>query len=124
MRSMFFRMSHSSLALSVCVNIFSMRVRLFSGGSETFASPFIARFTGNVCLAVATSLKAPLPAQKLSYDIDGEKVELRIDGAAIPLDSSQGFAQTIVRDTLRGMIRHLKGLDPDGNFRIEVEIGS
>jgi len=38
------------------------------------------------------------------------------------LDKSHGFAKTIVRDTLRGMIHHLKGVDPEGIVRIEVEI--
>lgn len=75
-----------------------------------------------MCLAVATSLEAPPPAKHLCYDVERDTVQLLIDGIPVPLDKSQGFAETIVRDTLRGMIHHLKGVDPEGIIRIEVEI--
>ncbi len=101
-----------------------MHDRLFSGTNESFVSPFVARFAGNVCLAVAKSLKAPDPVRSIHYELRSDFVGLRIDGVEVPLDKNQGFAGTIVLDTLRGMIRHLKGLEPEGDCRIEVEIGA
>ncbi len=73
---------------------------------------------------MASSLKAPHPVRNLRYDLEGNTVRLQIDGAQVPLDNNQSFAETIVADTVRGMIRHLKGVDPEGAVRIEVEIES
>ena len=97
-----------------------MRVRLFSNDRESFVSPFIGKFTANVCRAMAESLKAPSASRNIRFDLEGNNVRLQIDGNPVPLDPSQGFAETIVRDTLQGMLRHLKGVDPEGGVRIEI----
>lgn len=98
-----------------------MRVRLICERVEAPVSPFVARFIANVCVAVATSLKAPAAAKHIQYELHGDDVRLQIDGAAVPLGLNQGFAETIVRDTLRGMVRSLKGVDPQRGIQIRVE---
>lgn len=98
-----------------------MRVRLFSNDIETAVNPFISRFVGNVGAAIAASLKAPRAAAQLEYCLEGELVRLQVDGTQISLDRSQGFARSIVRDTLRGMVCHLKGVDPEGIIRIQLD---
>src|SRR5262249_28382110 len=98
----------------------AMRVRLFSGGRETFVSPFIAKFTSGVCCAVVSALKAPPARDRLAFEVAPESVAVLVDGAPVDLDSSQGFAATIVRDTLLGMVQSLKGIDARAPVRIEV----
>jgi hypothetical protein len=98
-----------------------MKVRLFSNGVAIPVSPFIARFIFQVSAAVIRSLKAPQPVRSAEFLIDPGDVFLRVDGAPVPLDHSRGFARVIVRDTLGGMVRHLKGVDPDAAFEIELD---
>jgi hypothetical protein len=99
-----------------------MRSKLYSNGVELFVGPFVGQFVGNVCLGVAASLKGPRPEQRICFELEGDAVRVEVDGASVPMDQSQGFAQTILRDTLRGMIRSLKGIDGDSMVRIEAEI--
>ena len=99
-----------------------MRVRLFCNDHETFVSPFIGKFTANVCRAVTESLKAPSSSKSIHFVLQGDGVGLHVDGKQVLLDGSQGFAETIVRDTLKGMVRHLKAIDPEGVIRIEIEL--
>ena len=98
-----------------------MRIRLYSNGRELTVSPFIGKFIGNVCPAVAASLKGPRPEKRLRYELEADSIRIQVDGVPVPLDKSQGFAETISRDTLLGMIRHLKGVDQSGIICIEVE---
>ena len=99
-------------------------MRLFCDNLEASVSPFVARFVANVCVAIATSLKAPAAAKLIRFDLQGNEVRLQIDGASIPLGLNQGFAETIVRDTLRGMVRSLKGMDPQRELQIVVDFES
>ena len=99
-----------------------MRIRLYSNKVEAPVSPFIGRLLGNVCAGVAASLKTERPVKNLRYELEGDGVRIQINGAPVALDMSQGFAKTIVGDTIRGMIRHLKGIDAEGTIQIEVEL--
>ncbi len=99
-----------------------MRVRLFCNDQESFVSPFIGKFTTNVCKAVAQSIKAPPFSRSIRFNLEGDTVRLHVDGISVLLDKSQGFAETIVRDTLKGMVQHLKGIDPGGTIRIEIDL--
>ncbi len=99
-----------------------MRVRLICESREAPVSPFVARFVSNVCTAVAASLKAPTAANLIEYELHGDEVRLQIDGAPIPLGLNQGFAETLVRDTLHGVIRSLKGMNPQRDVRIIVDL--
>jgi hypothetical protein len=98
------------------------RVRLYCNGSETQVKPFVSRFTANVCQAIVSSLKAPRFTNRIDFTLNGDLIELRVDQATVPLDKSQGFAETMVRDTIRGMVQHLKDIDPGGTIRIEVDL--
>lgn len=99
-----------------------MRIRIYSNEVEAPLSPFIGRFLGNVCSGIAASLKTPQPIQHLRYELEGDAVRIQVNQIPVTLDMSQGFAKTIVRDTLRGMIRHLKLADPEGAIRIEIDM--
>ncbi len=98
-----------------------MRIHIYSNDIEAPLTPFIGKFLGNVCLAAASSLKIPLPIRTLKYEIEGESVRILVNDTPVPLDMSRGFSRIIMLDTLRGMIRHLKMDDPNGNIRIEID---
>ena len=98
------------------------RVRLYCNGSETEVKPFVSRFTANVCQAIVGALKTPRFTHHIHFTLAGDLVELEVDGTPVPLDKSQGFAEIMVRDTIRGMIQHLKDIDPGGTIRIEVDL--
>ncbi len=98
-----------------------MRARLFSNGAEVSVNSFVERFVGAVCSGIAVSLKAPRPEKSISLELEGDRIVLQIDSAPIVLDKNQGFAGTLVRDTIQGMIRHLKGVDSHSTVRIVVD---
>jgi hypothetical protein len=95
---------------------------MYSNQIEAHLTPFIGKFLGNVCAGIAASLKTPQPIRNLSYDIDGENVQIKVNLAPVTLDISHGFSRVIVLDTIRGMIRHLKMADPNGVIRIEIDL--
>lgn len=101
---------------------YAMRVRIQCNGTEVPVGAFVARFVGNVCAAIASSLRGPLPEAAISFEIRPEGVRCWMDGFDIGLDGGRGFAATLVRGTLSGLTAELKGVDSDGVVRIEVEL--
>jgi len=95
---------------------------MLSNQIEAPLTPFIGKFLGNVCTGIAASLKTPQPIRNLSYDVDGENVQIEVNQSPVTLDISHGFSRVIVLDTIRGMIRHLKMADPNGVIRIEIDL--
>ena len=77
---------------------------------------------GNVCAAIAASLKTPHPIHTLTFELEGDTVCIQVNKTPVALDLSRGFSRIIILDTIRGMIRHLKMEDPDGKIRIEVSL--
>ena len=104
------------------IELRAMRIRIYSNEIEAPLTPFIGKFLGNVCIAIASSLKVPLPIRALDYELEGDAVRIQVNQTPVPLDLSRGFSRIIVLDTLRGMIRHLKLTDPNGAIRIEVDM--
>ncbi len=100
-----------------------MRARLFNNETEICANPFVGRFVGAVCTGIASSLKAPRPRKSISLELRGDAIELEVDSTRITLDRNQGFAGTLVRDTVLGMVRNLKGIDAQATVRIVVDVG-
>jgi hypothetical protein len=98
-----------------------MKIRLFSNEVEAPLTPFIGNLLGNVCVAIAMSLKTPRPIKTLKYEVEGESVRIELNENPVLLNMSQGFSRIIILDTIRGMIRHLKMEDPNGTIRIEVD---
>jgi hypothetical protein len=98
-----------------------MRIRIYSNEIEAHLTAFIGNFLGNVCLGIANSLKTPRPINSLKFELDGDAIRFEVNESPVALDLSQGFSKVIIRDTIRGMIRHLKMADPDGAIRITVE---
>ena len=99
-----------------------MRARLFNNGTEVAANSFVGRFVGAVCTGIASSLKAPSPQKTITLELEGDHVALQVDSAPVELDKNQGFACTLIRDTLQGMVRNLKGIDARKPVRIIVDI--
>jgi hypothetical protein len=99
-----------------------MKTRIFSNGIEAPLTSFIGNFLGNVCAGITFSLKTPRPVRTVLYELMEDSVRVEVNHASVPMDLSSGFSKTIVRDTLRGMVRHLKLSDPDGDLRIEVDL--
>ncbi len=99
-----------------------MQVRIECNGTVLPVGPFVGRFTGNVCSAVVASLNSPQPTRHICFELDRWGVRLLVDGFAVAVD--RGFAARIVGNTLRGMVRDLKGIDPDGELRIETTLES
>lgn len=99
-----------------------MRIRIFSNGIEAPLTPFIGKYLGNVCAGITDSLKIPRPVRNFKYELQGESVTIHVNETPVPLNMSQGFCRIIILDTIRGMIRHLKLADPDGDIRIEADM--
>jgi hypothetical protein len=99
-----------------------MRIRIYSNEIEAPLSSFIGKLLGNVCVAVAASLKTPQPIKTLKFELEGETVRIDVNQTPVALNLSRGFSRIIVIDTIRGMIRHLKLADPNGAIRIEVDM--
>ena len=99
-----------------------MKIRVWSNEIEASLTPFIGGYIGNVCLAIVTSLKTSEAARTLRYDISGNSVRVTLNDAHLPLDLGSGFAEKMIHDTIRGMIRLLKMDDPSGVIRIEINL--
>jgi len=99
-----------------------MGVRIFSGGVESRLSPFIGRYIENVCTAIVSSLKTPRIIGRLKIEVEKQDVRLQVDGVDVVLDRNQRFAGTLVRETLRGMVLCLKGIDEEAILRIEMDL--
>ncbi len=97
-----------------------MQIRLFSNGLEVPVSPFVRRYIANIGFAITESLKAA-KGNSIRFEIVGDSVRLEIDGCPVSLGLNQGFAETLVRDTLQGMTRHLKGMESGATIRIEID---
>jgi hypothetical protein len=98
-----------------------MRVRLISDGVDAPVSPFVSRFICNICIAMVSSLKNANPDKELEFELQGGECRLEVDGLPVPLNLSQGFATTLVRETLRGLLKPLKGVDLQKTVHIIVE---
>jgi hypothetical protein len=99
-----------------------MRTQIFSNGIEIAANPFVERFVGAVCSAIAGSLKAPRAEQSVTIELAEEQIRLEVDSIPLELDKNQGFAAILVRDTIRGMIGRLKGIDAPTVVRIVITL--
>ncbi len=99
-----------------------MRARLFNNGAQVSANSFVARFVGGVCSGIAASLKAPRPRKSITLDLKGGEISLELDSTHVKLDRNQGFAGALVRDTVQGMVRSLKGIDVHAATEIVVDV--
>lgn len=81
---------------------------------------FVGRFAASLCLGIVDALKAPRALRQIRFDLEGKTVSLKVDASAVPME--KGFAHVTVHDTLRGMLQHLRGMDPVGAVRIETTV--
>jgi hypothetical protein len=99
-----------------------MKIHLWSNEIEAPLTPFIGRYVGNVCVGIVDALKTSAPVRTLRYDVAGDSVRILLNGEPLPLNLASGFAEKMILDTVRGMIRRLKMDDPAGAIRIEIEL--
>ena len=99
-----------------------MKICLYSNGIEAHLSRFIGDYVGNIGLAIVASLKTTEPVQTLRYEVSGESVSIELNRKSLPLNMSSGFSEKIILSTIRGMLRHLKMANPDGDIRIEIDV--
>jgi hypothetical protein len=97
-----------------------MQIRLYSNELEAPVSPFVGRYIANVCLAIVKSLKTA-EVKIIRFHCTNDQVCLEIDSSPVPLGLNQGFAERLVRDTLQGVVKHLKSMEPEGQIRIEID---
>jgi len=99
-----------------------MKIRIYSNEIAAELTPFIGSYIGNVCLAIVASLKTSESVMTLRYDVSGKSVRIALNGKPLPLNLSSGFAEKMIHDTIRGMIRLLRMDDPSGIIRIEIDM--
>ena len=99
-----------------------MKIRIWSNETEAELTPFIGKYIGNVCLAIIAALKTSETVRTLRYDVFGESVRITLNGKPLSLNLNSGFAEKMILDTIRGMIRRLKMEDPAGIIRIEISL--
>jgi hypothetical protein len=99
-----------------------MNVRLISDGIDAPVTPFVGQFISSICIAAVSALKDANPKKCVEFELHGSECRLQVDGVAVPLNLSRGFAATLVAETLCGLVRPLKGVDPQKRVQIIVEI--
>ena len=104
------------------VKLSVMKIRIWSNEIEANLTRFIGTYIGNICLAIVASLKTSESARTLRYEVSGNSVRITLNDSPLPLDLGSGFAEKMIHDTIRGMIRLLKMDDPSGVIRIEIEL--
>jgi len=98
-----------------------MKIRMWSNETEANLTPFIGKYIGNIGLAIVASLKKSEQVRTLRYDVSGESVRITLNGSPLSLNLGSGFAEKMILNTIRGMIRLLKMTDPAGDIRIEID---
>jgi hypothetical protein len=82
--------------------------------------PFVETYLANVCRAILDSLKGTAGAQRAEFRIEGKGLELLVNDQPVDLGMDKGFARVIVRDTVLGVLAHLRGTR--GWTQIQVEL--
>jgi hypothetical protein len=110
------------LAYALSDRMRAVKVRIICDGKDLAVGRFVARFVAGICRGIVDALKSPPPNREITFEVEGAAVRLWVDDVMVPMDGGQGFAHVIILDTLRGMLRHLKGIDPQGNVRIVTNL--
>jgi hypothetical protein len=100
----------------------AVKVRILCNGHELAVGRFVGRFVSGVCRGIIEALKTSQPIRDIVFEIESSSVRLWVNGDPVLMDNGQGFARVIVEDTLRGMLTHLKGMNPEGITRIETTL--
>lgn len=98
-----------------------MKATLQVDGKKVEMNPFVETYLSNICLAILRSLKDTQDAQRVVFQIKGKDLELKVDDRPVDLHTKKAFAKVIVRDTLLGVLAHLRGIR--GWTEIQVELG-
>lgn len=86
-----------------------MNASLQVDGRALDMKPFVETYLANVCHAILRSLKGTEGVQQASFRIQGKDLELLVNDQPLDLHMDKGFARVIVRDTLLGVLSHLRG---------------
>ncbi len=87
-----------------------MGASLQVNGRAVEINPFLETYLANICRAILNSLKGTEGAQRALFRIRGKELELVVDDAPVDLHMRTAFAMVLVRDTLLGVLAHLRGL--------------
>ena len=98
-----------------------MKASLLVDGESIALNPFVGNYLANVCKAILDSLKGTEGTKRAVFDIEGKTADLKADGVDVDLHASKGFAGVIVRDTLLGVLAHLRGVRKWNHIRIEFQ---
>ena len=97
-----------------------MKASLRVDGSSVETNPFVESYLANVCKAILDSLKGTEGANKALFKIEGKNVELVVNDNPVELGIDRGFAGVIVRDTILGVLSHLRGVRKWTQIEVEV----
>jgi hypothetical protein len=98
-----------------------MKASLQVDGKQTPMKPFVESYLANICDAMLRSLKGTQDAGRAVFQIEGKKLELRLDDRLADLHMDKGFAAVIVRDTLLGVLAHLRGVRGWTEIRVQFD---
>ncbi len=98
-----------------------MDIELTCDGKSAPVTPFVGRFLVGVSLAIIQSLKSPPAEEHILFELDGENVKASVDGRELSLEG-QGFAHTLVYETIQGMTHSLKGMESGKPVRIKITL--
>ncbi len=100
-----------------------MKAEIHCDGNSISLNPFVNGLVSNVARALIESLKLEKPPEKrVEFTLCGEETALTVDGRPVSLGLTTGFAARLVGETLRGMLRPLKGAQDAREVRITVEL--
>jgi len=97
-----------------------MKATLYVDGNTIETNPFIQSYLANICKAILDSLKGTQGAQKARFRIKGKDLEIVVNDNPTDLHMDRGFAGVIVRDTILGILAHLRGIRGGKVTEIEV----
>lgn len=95
----------------------SKKIELFVNYTPVHIEDFVQQFIKAVIIGILSSLKEYREAQDIKLSIDGDIVDITLDGDVIQLNP---FVTTFIRNTIIGMVSSLK--DVGQIERLEINI--
>jgi hypothetical protein len=99
-----------------------MNASLKVDGKTVQMKPFVETYLANVCDAVLRSLKGTDGFQRAVFIIQAKRLQLLVDDQTLDLHMDKGFAGVIVRDTILGVLSHLRGTRSWTVIQVELQL--
>jgi hypothetical protein len=97
-----------------------MKATLLVDQQRVEMNPFVETYLSNVCQAILQSLKGTERTQRALFRIQGKDLEMTVNDGPVDLHMAKGFAKVIVRDTLLGVLAHLRGTRKWSEIQVEL----